>query len=62
MSRDQKLQGAFGTIKEPIASAYPENTLTVCMIVKDEEKNIKAAIRDFSRFADEIVIVDTGSR
>ena len=35
--------------------------LSVCMIVKNEEKNIKAAIDNFSKFADEIIVVDTGS-
>ena len=35
--------------------------LSVCAIVKDEQENIRDMIRDAKRFADEIVIVDTGS-
>lgn len=51
----------FGLIKHPLISPYPDDTLSVCMIVKNEEGNIQAAIKDFSKFADEIVINDTGS-
>jgi len=36
-------------------------TLSVCMIVKNEESNIEAALSDFREFADEIIINDTGS-
>jgi len=38
-----------------------EKTLSVCMIVRDEEKNIRMAIESVKPFADEIVVVDTGS-
>lgn len=37
------------------------NTLSVCMIVKNEEANIARAIQSFLPFADEIVVNDTGS-
>ena len=36
-------------------------TLTVAMMVKDEEKNLKRCLDSVKDFADEIVIVDTGS-
>lgn len=36
-------------------------TLSVCMIVKNEEKNIKRALNSVKNIADEIVVVDTGS-
>lgn len=36
-------------------------TLSVCMIVKNEAKNIRAVIKNIGAFADEIIIVDTGS-
>jgi len=36
-------------------------TLTVAMMVKDEEKNIRRCLDSVKRFADEIIIVDTGS-
>lgn len=36
-------------------------TLSVCMIVKNEEKNLARALRSIAAVADEIVVVDTGS-
>ncbi|MDO4332256.1 MAG: glycosyltransferase family 2 protein [Eubacteriales bacterium] len=36
-------------------------TISVCMIVKNEEKVLDRALKGVSRFADEIVVVDTGS-
>jgi len=36
-------------------------TISVCMIVKNEEKNLERAMESLNEFADEIVIVDTGS-
>ena len=38
-----------------------EQTISVCMIVKNEEKNIRRVIECAKKFADEIVVVDTGS-
>ena len=37
-------------------------TLSVCLIVKDEEEVLKRCLGCVEKFADEIVIVDTGSR
>ncbi len=37
------------------------NTLSVCMIIKDEKKNIQRCIESFTSIADEIIVVDTGS-
>ncbi|NTW35263.1 MAG: glycosyltransferase [Syntrophobacteraceae bacterium] len=36
-------------------------SLSVCMIVKNEAHQLAEAVENFSQFADEIVIVDTGS-
>lgn len=36
--------------------------LSVCMIVRDEEKNLPRALSSVAGVADEIVVVDTGSR
>ena len=36
-------------------------TLSVCLIVKDEEEVLERCLNCVSKFADEIVIVDTGS-
>jgi len=51
----------FGTIKKPLATRGKPGTLSVCMIVKNEEDNIARAINSFLPFADEIVVNDTGS-
>jgi len=37
-------------------------TLSVCMIVKDEEKNVTDCLESIKDIADEIIIVDTGSK
>ena len=37
------------------------HTLSVCMIVKNEEEVLARCLASASRFADEIVVVDTGS-
>ena len=37
-------------------------TLSVCMIVKDEEKNLPRALSSIKGLADEIIVVDTGSK
>ncbi len=37
-------------------------TLSLCMIVRDEEKNLDECLRCCQEFCDEIVIVDTGSK
>lgn len=36
-------------------------TISLCMIVKDEEKTLARCLESASKFADEIIIVDTGS-
>ncbi len=51
----------FGTIKQPLPCVGKRNTLSICMIVKNEEANIGRAIQSFLPFADEIIVNDTGS-
>jgi len=51
----------FATIKEPLPCIGKRNSLSICMIVKNEEANIGRAIESFLPFADEIIINDTGS-
>ena len=36
-------------------------TVSLCMIVKDEEKNLETCLHAVKPFTDEIIIVDTGS-
>ena len=38
-----------------------ENSISLCMIVKDEEKNIRRCLESVKDFVDEIILVDTGS-
>lgn len=38
-----------------------ENTISVCIIAKNEEKNLKRCLESIKNIADEIVVVDTGS-
>jgi len=52
---------ALGTIQGRLEAKGIPGTISVVMIVKDEEKNIIEAIESFFQFADEIVINDTGS-
>jgi len=51
----------FGTIKKALPCVGKKNTLSICMIVKNEEANIGRAIQSFLPFADEIIVNDTGS-
>ena len=37
-------------------------TLSLCMIVRDEEDVIERVLKCASKFCDEIIIVDTGSK
>jgi len=39
----------------------PYKTISTCMIVRDEEDNISRCLKTVKNFADEIIIVDTGS-
>lgn len=57
----EALNARFGTIRGTLSLPFPPNTLTIAMIVKDEAKNIRAAIESFRPIADEIVVYDTGS-
>ena len=37
-------------------------TVSLCMIVKDEEKTLERCLQSIKKFVDEIIIVDTGSK
>ena len=49
---------SFGSIGEPDVSL---DTVSLCMIVKDEEKYLDGCLRSVCNHVDEIIIVDTGS-
>ena len=36
-------------------------TLSICMMVKDEEENLKRCLPSIQEIADELIVVDTGS-
>ena len=57
----KNLSDRLGKIKGTLPRIGKLNTLSICMIVKNEAKNIEAAIRSFLPFADEIIVNDTGS-
>lgn len=40
---------------------YPMKTLSVCMIVRNEEAKLESLLQSVLSFADELIIVDTGS-
>ncbi|MCL6558380.1 MAG: glycosyltransferase, partial [Firmicutes bacterium] len=38
-----------------------ETSISLCMIVKDEEKNLARCLKSVHDYVDEIIVVDTGS-
>lgn len=55
-SKIKKMAGRYGYETEDKAV-----TVSVCMIVKDEEKNLPRCLDSVAEIADEIIVVDTGS-
>ncbi|MGB9679516.1 MAG: glycosyltransferase [Thermoanaerobacteraceae bacterium] len=49
-------------VKSIKSSQFALNTLSLCLITKDEEKNIARCINSVKDIVDEIVVVDTGSK
>ena len=66
-----RLPGAFGTRTRPLADrarkvaarakAEKGLTLSLCMIVKDEEEMLPGCLEPLRGFVDEMIVVDTGS-
>lgn len=48
-------------LTQNISPAIAENKISLCMIVKNEERNILDCLESFKGIADEIIVVDTGS-
>ncbi|MHB8172078.1 MAG: glycosyltransferase, partial [Thermincolia bacterium] len=48
-------------ITKPYTTKFKPQRLSLCMIVKNEEKNLARCLESVTGFVDEIVIVDTGS-
>ena len=59
-TRGRTLSHRFGTIRSPLQILHPHG-LSIVMIVKNEVKNMRAAVESFRTIADEIVVNDTGS-
>ena len=59
----KELENDYLKLFKEAHGGYPERTarLSVCMIVRDEEKTIERAIASVRPVADEIIVVDTGS-
>lgn len=57
------LHFAVGTLHfiHAMSSPIGSGKLSVCMIVRNEERNLPGALDCTKRFADEIIVVDTGS-
>lgn len=47
--------------KKPAASNRPLPTVSLCMIVKDEEAHLPACLKSVQGVVDEVIVVDTGS-
>lgn len=57
-------QTALNWVKEfetPFTKTIPEITISVCLIVKNEEEKIRRCLESLVPFADEICVADTGS-
>jgi len=54
------LQTKLMTMKKEATAILP--TISVCMIIKDEEKFLEGALQSVNDIADQIVIIDTGSK
>ncbi len=59
--REKHTQSAAPTLFENVQSVPKQATLSVCMIVKNEEDMLAACLDSVKNVADEIIITDTGS-
>ncbi|MEW6327176.1 MAG: glycosyltransferase [Thermodesulfobacteriota bacterium] len=59
MKEAQRASLAISNLKSQISNSP---TLSLCMIVKDEEKNLPSCLESVRDVVDEIIIVDTGSK
>jgi glycosyltransferase involved in cell wall biosynthesis len=61
-SIDQFKEQILNPTKDELPVFEPtENTVSLCMIVKNEEKNMRGALSSVKPFVNEMIIVDTGS-
>lgn len=60
-SKDNNISFNEMDYQDKFIKSRPYKSISCCMIVKNEEDNISRCLKSVSNFADEIVIVDTGS-
>jgi glycosyltransferase involved in cell wall biosynthesis len=57
----ERILEAHRNTGDDAAPVHPPIRLSLCMIVRDEEETLERCLRGAAQFADEIIIVDTGS-
>ena len=57
----REFQGAFTAAVPQLVKLGSQQKLSVCMIVKNEERALERCLRSVEKITDELVIVDTGS-
>lgn len=60
-SKDDVIEFNEPDYQEKLVKSRPYKSISCCMIVKNEEDNLSRCLKTVKDFADEIVIVDTGS-
>ncbi len=60
-TRPDDWAGVFEQVKEALILNFENPTISLCMIVKDEEENLARCLESTKDIVDEIIIVDTGS-
>ena len=60
-SKDDVIEFCEPDYQDKWLKSRPYKTISCCMIVKNEEDNLSRCLKTVTYFADEIVIVDTGS-
>ena len=60
-NRDETVKNLLGQIPAVAAERQKEPTISLCMIVKNEEAFLEQCLKSIKDYVDEIIIVDTGS-
>lgn len=60
-SRDETVKKLLGQIPSAAAEMQKEPTISLCMIVKNEDAFLDQCLKSIKDYVDEIIIVDTGS-
>lgn len=60
-SKDDVIEFKEPDYQDKWLKSRPYKTISCCMIVRDEEDNLSRCLKSVTSFADEIIVVDTGS-